>query len=88
MIHSDKPRIYVAIKRTCISLPRQCQSLTLQITILCTYLIPPGATVTSATEIPVEILNVVESAIRTDPPAYVVAGVCESGNVYDSGTCP
>ena len=53
-----------------------------------THLIAPGSTVTSATEMPVAIVNTLESAILTDPPARGVALTWESAYVYGLGTWP
>ena len=68
-IWSGRTCTLVILERTCISLVANEVICHLQVEVPNTYLMPPGATVTSATEIPVETLNVVESAIFTDPPA-------------------
>ena len=53
-----------------------------------TCLIAPGSTVTSAAAIVVAILNVVESTIRTEPPAKGVCGTLENENEYGREAVP
>ena len=48
----------------------------------------PGSTVTSATDMVVEILKVLVSAIFADPPLYCVALTWEKEKVKGVDVCP
>lgn len=53
-----------------------------------TNLMAPGSTVTSATDMVVEILKVLVSAIFADPPLYCVALTWEKEKVKGVDVCP
>ena len=57
-------------------------------TLTCNSRIAPGSTVTSAAAIEVEILNIVESIIFAEPPAYLVSFTFDHAKEKGSGTSP